>query len=93
MNESASETFFTVTPDRIILCFAVALVTVMAVRFALGRYHDVWFKRSIPKSLVTLRTKLQCWLALGYPVCREGYIVTGALLFAIALECFVIFAV
>ncbi len=84
---------FTVTVPRVLICFAFAFLTTFIVRFALGPYRDLWFRRSPRKSFVTIRSDLSMHMALGYPVCIQGYIVTALLLTAIFIECFIILIV
>ena len=81
---------FTVTVPRVLICFAFAFLTTFIVRFALGQYRDLWFRRSPRKSFVTIRSDLSMHMALGYPICLQGYIVTTLLLLAIFIECFII---
>lgn len=80
----------TVTPQKVVICFVLALLTAVAVRFMLGRYRDLWFKQSNPKSLITFRTPLATYIAIGYPICLQGYLVTAVLLLIIALEIFLV---
>ena len=58
----------------------------MAVRFALKEKRDLWFKRSPPRSFITLRTPIAMHFALGYPVKKQGYVVSICLLLAILCE-------
>lgn len=83
---------FTVTAPRVVLCFFVALTTTILLRFALGKYRDLWFRRSAQRRLITMRSAVSMYVALGYPVTRQGYIVTFVLLLVIALEIFTILA-
>ena len=48
---------------KILLCLALSLLTAFAVRLCLGDRHEKWFKRQIPKSVITLRTRLSMHLA------------------------------
>lgn len=75
-----------ITPLKILICFALALVTTIVVRFVLKEKRDLWFTRSMPRSLITVRGAFGQYLSLGYPVTWQGYIVLCALLLIIACE-------
>ena len=75
---------------KILLCLALSLLTAFAVRLCLGDRHEKWFKRQIPKSVITLRTRLSMHLAIGTPVNRQGAAVSAALVAVILLECFLV---
>ena len=81
---------FTVTAPRVVICFFLALGTTIALRFILGKNRDLWFRRSAQRQLITLRSAVSMYLALGYPVTKQGYIVTAILLLVIALEIFAV---
>ncbi|MBO6259044.1 MAG: hypothetical protein J6M93_06910 [Succinivibrio sp.] len=81
---------FTVTADRVVLCFFLALGTTIALRFILGKNRELWFKRSAQRRLITMRSPVSMYLALGYPVTKQGYIVTALLILVIAMEIFTV---
>lgn len=83
-------TTLTVTPLKIAVCFAVALLTTVLVRIILRDKRDLWFKRSQPKFLLTMRGKLGDYLALGYPKTREGAVVLLLLTAVLLLEIYLI---
>lgn len=76
---------------KIILCFIAAIITAAIVRFMLGEKRELWFKRQIPKSVITLRTRLSVYIAIGSPKTWQGALVCISLLSVIALECFLIY--
>lgn len=68
--------------SKIALCFCIALITAFIARIALGKRHDLWFKRQIPKSIITLRSQISMYLAIGTPTCKQGlYFSIGLVLF------------
>lgn len=83
-------TGFTITPLKIALCFAAALLTTCVVRFILGNRRDLWFKRSQPKFILTVRGKIGDYLALGYPKTIQGLIILCALLLVLCAEIWLI---
>lgn len=83
-------TDLTVTPIKILICFVTLLLTTILVRFLLKEKREQWFKRSTSKSIITIRGKFGEYLALGYPICLQGYLVHLGLLFIFAIEIFLI---
>ena len=79
-------TDLTVTPFKILICFAFVLITTISARFLLKDKRDLWFRRSQSKNIITIRGKIGEYLALGYPICLEGFAVTALLLAVIAIE-------
>ncbi|MDO5351565.1 MAG: hypothetical protein Q4E81_01930 [Succinatimonas sp.] len=55
-------------------------------RFAIGDNRDLHFKRSVPKSFLTLRTPIAMHFSLGYPVTAKGYALLALLLLILWLE-------
>ena len=81
-------TNLTVTPFKILICFILVLITTISARFLLRDKRDLWFRRSQSKNIITIRGKVGEYLALGYPICVEGFVVTALLFAVIALEIF-----
>ena len=79
-------TDLTVTPFKILICFTLVLITTISARFLLKDKRDLWFRRSQSKNIITIRGKIGEYLALGYPICLEGFAVTALLLAVIAIE-------
>ena len=71
---------------KILLGFVVCLLTTFIFRFAIGDNRDLHFKRSVPKSFLTLRTPIAMHFALGYPVTAKGYALLALLLLILWLE-------
>ncbi len=71
---------------KILLGFAVCLLTTFIFRFAIGENRDLHFKRSVPKSFLNLRTPLALHFSLGYPVTAKGYVLLAILLLILWLE-------
>ncbi len=80
----------TVTPLKIAVCFIAALLTTLVVRIILRDKRDLWFKRTQPKFLLTIRGKLGDYLALGYPRTLEGALVLLLLTAVLMLEIYLI---
>lgn len=76
---------------KIIICFIAALITAAIVRVLLGDKRQQWFKQQLPKSVITLRTKMSVYLAIGYPKTWQGMLICSCLLGVICLECYLIF--
>ena len=72
---------------KIFLCLLLSLTTAMVIRALLGEKRDLWFERKVPKSFITLRTKLSMYVAIGTPKTFKGTLVTAFLLALVALEC------
>lgn len=68
----------------------LALFTTILVRFLISDKRDKWFRRSQPKSPLMVKGALGDFLALGYPVTWQGFLVTLGLLAVIILECLLI---
>ncbi len=83
----------TITPFKILVCLIFATLSAVAFRFAMGSKRDLHFKRSSPKSILTLRGKLGEYLALGYPKTLTGAAICLCLTAFIAAGCFVILTV
>lgn len=81
-------TNLTVTPFKILICFVLVLITTISARFLLKDKRDLWFRRSQSKNIITIRGKVGEYLALGYPICVEGFAVTALLFAIIVLEIF-----
>ena len=75
---------------KIIICFIAALTTAAILRLILGKKRELWFKRQIPKSVITLRTRLSMYIAIGSPKTWQGMVICLILLGIIALECYLI---
>lgn len=75
-----------ITPSKILICFIVALITTVIVRFALGKRRELWFRRTPNRSFITIRGALGYYLSLGYPVTWQGYGVLCALILLICAE-------
>lgn len=71
---------------KILLGFVVCLLTTFIFRFAIGDNRDLHFKRSVPKSFLTLRTPIAMHFSLGYPVTAKGYALLALLLLILWLE-------
>jgi hypothetical protein len=75
---------------KILLAFIVCLITTFIFRFAIGKNRDLHFKRSPPKSFITLRTPIAMHFSLGYPITLKGYVLLALLLFILWMEISVI---
>lgn len=71
---------------KILLGFVICLLTTFIFRFAIGDNRDLHFKRSVPKSFLTLRTPIAMHFSLGYPVTAKGYALLALLLLILWLE-------
>ncbi|MDY6321635.1 MAG: hypothetical protein SPL30_01800 [Succinivibrio sp.] len=72
--------------NKVFLALFAALATAAVVRALLGEKRDRWFKRQRPKSLVTLRSQISMYFAIGTPNCPQGYAVAALLMAAVAAE-------
>lgn len=80
----------TITLFKLLICFIVALLTSITIRFILKDKREQWFKRSANRSVINQRGFIGQWLALGYPVTKQGYLVLSGQLFLIAIEILII---
>lgn len=71
---------------KIAICFCVALLTAFIARIILGEKRNLWFKRQVPKSIITLRSQISMYFAIGTPTCRQGFIFSSALIAVIIFE-------
>lgn len=83
-------TYLTITSTKVLLCFIAALITTVAVRFALKEKRDLWFARSKSRHIITIRGKVGEHLALGYPKTMQGLVVWVLLLMGLAAEIYLI---
>ncbi len=83
-------TQLTVTPLKIVICFVIALLTTIIVRFLVGKNRDKWFARSRSNFLLTMRGTLGEYLALGYPKSWQGALIFIALLIVLLLEIYLV---
>lgn len=67
---------------HIMYCFIAALITTLALRLYLGQRCNLYFKKSAPKSVITLRGSVGYHLALGYPKNIKGFLITSLLVLA-----------
>ncbi len=71
---------------KIFLCLVLSLATAIIIRILLGKKRDLWFERKVPKSFITMRTKLSMYVAIGTPKTVQGAAVACILLAAVTLE-------
>lgn len=79
-----------ITPEKILICFGLALFTTILVRFALASKRNTWFKRSKMRSMLTQRGALGEYLSLGYPTTWQGFVVLLGLILILILECWLV---
>ncbi len=75
---------------KILIAFLLCVATTIALRFLLGKKRDIYFRRSPPKSFITLRSQVSMHLALGYPVTKEGFLISLALVLVLIGEIFLV---
>ncbi len=83
-------TELTVTPLKIVICFVIALLTTIMVRFALKDKRDLWFKRSRSNFILTVRGAIGEYLALGYPKTWQGGLILILLMAVLCLEFYLV---
>ncbi len=71
---------------KILLALSLALLTSAIFRAIVGKRRDSWFKRSLPKSLITVKGTFGDAFALGVPKTFQGLMVTCALLLMVGSE-------
>ena len=71
---------------KILLALLLALLTAAIFRVIVGKRRDSWFKRSLPKSIITVKGTFGDAFALGVPKTFHGLMVTIALIFAVGSE-------